>query len=231
MESLQRSVSIKIFHLGCGLLDLASFIGQSVTPCHMPGCGFGWWFRYLTIWGLVTQSLFFFASFFCDFLGRTHWLQKHRDRFFAMCFPLGTAIGIIFWTAIFPIVSSLRHGMTLFQSILQHGATTLFIWIELFIVCHHYGKWWIELLIFVIYGLVYLGWNIICHSKDGVWAYPFQKFPLGISIGIYLGMFLFFIGLYFSGKWLTRIIHKKKPTTAAGVSESWPETDKEQLLS
>ncbi len=39
-------------------------------------------------------------------------------------------------------------------------------------------RWWIELLLLLGYGILYLGFNFLCHYEDGVWAYPFQESTL-----------------------------------------------------
>lgn len=103
-------------------------------------------------------------------------LIRHRDRFFTLAFVTGNMVGFGFWCLLFPHASARKAFLSSTDNtvlcLLQHGFTLIIINVETFVTRHKYGRWYTELPIVVVYGVCYLGWNILVHVETGVWAYP-----------------------------------------------------------
>jgi len=206
-ENTSSTFRERVFYLAAAAVDFVGLLLQYLEPCKMPECGFGYWYRYLTIWGLTTQFLYLVFGFIATFeLGHGR-LKIARDRFFTLCFPITCLISVLFWSVIFPFQAQLRRGKLLVLSILQHGVTAVIIWTDIIMIKHRYGVWLLEVGILLLYGSLYLIWAFICHSKDHVWAYSFQSLSVGAAIGFYISMFVFAIILYFLGRILCWKIH------------------------
>jgi hypothetical protein len=137
-------------------------------------------------------------------------LETHKDRLFTLCFPLGTLIGVFFWTLVWTdpthdgvqeqLINSPGGFPLVFQ---QHGTTLIFVWVELFMTQHFFGKKRWEALIVALYAAIYIVWNVIIHAVTGDWVYPFQgplAANLAIGIPVYAGMILLASGVYLLGR-------------------------------
>jgi len=219
----QAEAITKVFHATVIAVDILVFIFQAtLIPCQLPDCGFGWWFRYLTIWGIATELIYFLIAFVSDFSVHNSQLKNHRDRMFALVFPLMTLIGVVFWITVFPFSPDIQqNSKSIFVSVWEHGVAFVFVWMELYLVKHVYGNWRMECLIILLYWIAYVLWNVLCYYVDKAWAYPFQKgMSIAASTGVFIALALILFAFYFVGRFLSQKIHRRKDYIYLQVSES-----------
>eukprot|EP01122_Echinamoeba_exundans_P000514 TRINITY_DN10451_c0_g1_i1.p1 TRINITY_DN10451_c0_g1~~TRINITY_DN10451_c0_g1_i1.p1 ORF type:complete len:252 (-),score=14.58 TRINITY_DN10451_c0_g1_i1:213-968(-) len=201
-----------------------------------PNGDFGWYYRFLTIWGLTLQAIYFYLCGIIDlihlrrgaaldyhfplgsissrdspFSKQRTVLERHRDRFFAsIAFPLGNFVGLGFWLLIFPTVVNIIEFMPggFWLAFHQHGITWISILLEASCIYHEYGRKRVELPIWIGFIAVYLTWNLSVSITTGKWIYPFQQMlASNVAISIAVYAGLFLLA---SGLYMIcRLIHVK----------------------
>lgn len=228
------------FHAFVAVVDGGAFTWSAIDSHHKQ---FGAIMDYLTVWGQLTQFLYFTFSLFVDlrvkrdlrdvtsfaptFASRdvtdigyfrervlkepTQKLLEHRDRFFALVFVTGNAVGLGFWLLLFPhkqVYGTFGdEWQPTLSTLLAHGFTFVAIWCETLSTRHVYKERCKELTIVMVYGLAYLAWNLICYDENKAFVYPVVQagHSVGVDVVLYTGLELFFGVLYFFGRWITGV--------------------------
>eukprot|EP00753_Platysulcus_tardus_P007936 PLAT15536.3.p1 GENE.PLAT15536.3~~PLAT15536.3.p1 ORF type:complete len:182 (-),score=36.32 PLAT15536.3:138-659(-) len=138
-------------------------------------------------------------------------LTRRRNHFFAVAFAIGSFIGLAFFTLIFPTRANLAHvkshPLRLVSELMQHGATTVFIWLEAVLADHSSSRSVkCELSTVMLIAVVYLGWNETTHVINGVWTYPFQKLIAAwyVEIPAYAGLVALVVAMYYLGRCIVK---------------------------
>jgi hypothetical protein len=131
------------------------------------------------------------------------WLHWHRSRFFGLAFAIGTFITIAYFSLVLPLTSGLTAegwAITMFE----HALTGIFIWTELLLVPHSFGPWPLESLIVIVYAIVYLVWNVVTYTQNGIWPYNFQNALSGPAGCLYIVLVTLVWLCYLLGRVLAR---------------------------
>lgn len=94
-----------------------------------------------------------------------------------------------------------------FLNLTEHGFTFLSLWVDTLLVRHRVSeRWWPAPLITLVYGAVYVGWNMLCYEENGFWTYASVQEPLdkglGVMIPAYVGLTLLFGALSLLGRFV-----------------------------
>lgn len=222
--------ALTVFHGFAALVDLGAFSVEAYYGTRPVLMKFAGIMSFLTLWGQLTQGLYFLFAFIVDLkvnrdlkdgwkwlhrsdsqsetfvdrnlsdMGRT--LVSHRDRFFTLAFVVGNMVGSGYWLLLFPhkevredFLSDTRSIVT---CLLQHGFTWIVINTETFSTNHKYGTWWVELIIVYVYGVGYLGWNLLVHAEVGAWVYPSIQAGHDLEVNLLMyGGLVILLGIYY----------------------------------
>ena len=206
---LTVTLSYKISYKNLHIMRITFFILQLFITSH------SFWLagafirplKYLTIWGCLFCTFYFsIVSIIGSFPSPDHnkprkvrnWIWKLAHILFEVNVALQFNICIFFWGVILPLKPELlnQNFHFLISNILLHGATPLFIWIELYynhIKVYRRHAWWV-VKVMVIYGGVN-AYNALNYGPvyplitwiDTV-SYVLSVFSLGLTMfGFYIG--------------------------------------------
>ncbi|XP_011155287.2 androgen-dependent TFPI-regulating protein isoform X1 [Harpegnathos saltator] len=187
--------------------------------------------KYLTIWNLILQAVFFLICVLNDCFGtnavnpkKPPFIRKLKDYFHvSLGFPIAMFVGVIFWGLMF-IDRELVLPKVLdpyFPRWLNHLMHTMIIVttvLEMIVAPRQYPKRSRNLGILTGFMLMYLVWIHVIYFKSGIWVYPVMEvltLPLRI---VFIAMLLVVcMVLYFVGEALDNYLWGKK---CVAVTES-----------
>jgi len=144
------------------------------------------------------------------------WLKRWVDSAFSLLFPLANMVGLVFWAVLAPYLlqagsgwtggSSWSAGWLWLLMFFQHGLTWMAVWLEAYLVHHHFKSVKQELLVLNLFALVYLLFNFCWRfTSPYQWVYPFQGgHSVGVDVLIYTGLFLAANLFYLLCRWAQR---------------------------
>ena len=113
---------------------------------------------------------------------------------------------------------------------MEHGLTTIFITLEIFITAHRYGRIVVDLGIVLAYASTYLAWNMIGHSIDEVFPYAFQSKIAAkpfVAVLVYMALGATFALIFFLVRFVSQRIWRTR-MLGAQVSEAEDEFASQQ---
>ncbi|XP_043475173.1 androgen-dependent TFPI-regulating protein-like isoform X1 [Leptopilina heterotoma] len=189
-------------------------------------------FKYLTVWNVILQAIFFFICMLNDVYGtnksspkKTPFIRRFKDFFHAaLSFPVGMFVGVTFWSLMF-VDRELVLPKALdpyFPSWLNHLMHTLIVVTtvtEMFIAPRQYPKRTQGLGGLLSFMLTYLVWMHVIYMKSGIWVYPVMEvLTVPLRIAFIVVLLLFTVILYFTGETFNHLIwgNTRKTLTKVG---------------
>ncbi|XP_029676434.1 androgen-dependent TFPI-regulating protein-like isoform X2 [Formica exsecta] len=177
-------------------------------------------FKYLTMWDVILQAVFFLICLLNDFYGtnavnpkKPPLARKLKDYFHAsLGFPVAMFVGVTFWALMFVdrelvLPKALDPYFPWWLNHLMHTMIMVTTVFEMIVAPRQYPKRSRGLGILVGFMLVYLIWMHVIYYKSGIWVYPVMEVltqPLRILFFAVLLMFCTI--LYFVGETLNNIV-------------------------
>ncbi|XP_033227272.1 androgen-dependent TFPI-regulating protein-like isoform X2 [Belonocnema kinseyi] len=177
-------------------------------------------FKYLTVWGVIVQSVFFLICMLNDVYGtnksnpkKTPFIRRLKDYYHAtLSFPVAMFVGVTFWSLMFVdrelvLPKALDPYFPGWLNHLMHTMIMVTTILEMVIAPRQYPTRGQGLAGNLTFMLIYLVWMQIIYMKSGIWVYPVMEvltIPLRIA---FITVLLFFtIILYFTGETLNHLI-------------------------
>ncbi|XP_003707711.2 androgen-dependent TFPI-regulating protein isoform X2 [Megachile rotundata] len=170
--------------------------------------------RYLTVWNLIIQTVFFLICIINDCFGtnaaspkKPPFIRRLKDRIHAvLAFPTAMFVATIFWSLyavdrelVFPKV--LDPYFPWWLNHLMHTMIMVSIIIETIITPRNYPKRLKGSLANVAFMLIYFVWMLIIYAKSGIWVYPiFHVLTLPTRCLFVATMLIYNIILYIFGE-------------------------------
>ncbi|KAA0169208.1 hypothetical protein FNF27_07027 [Cafeteria roenbergensis] len=136
-----------------------------------------------------------------------------RDRLFSLEIAVSLCVSVGFWTLIFPAKSTMHRFETdagdAVRSSWEHGATLVFVVIELLLVRHRYPRGvMLGACLAGLFGLAYGLWNLLTFDQNGVWPYPGVQDPIerhgdAAVGGVIAGAWVLLAVVWLLGRWLS----------------------------
>ena len=136
-----------------------------------------------------------------------------RDRLFSLEIAVALCVSVGFWTLIFPAKSTMHRFETdagdAVRSSWEHGATLVFVVIELLLVRHRYPRGvMLGACLAGLFGLAYGLWNLLTFDQNGVWPYPGVQDPIerhgdAAVGGVIAGAWVLLAVVWLLGRWLS----------------------------
>ncbi|XP_043205898.1 androgen-induced gene 1 protein-like isoform X2 [Amphibalanus amphitrite] len=169
--------------------------------------------KYLTIWGLTCQLVYYCLAVVNDLFGSNTFdkskvtkLQKIRDVFFtSIALPVGMLVSIMFW-GVFVVDRELVFPAILdahYPALLNHGVHTMPLLIGLLEVAlerHNYACNRLSLGLLLGFLATYLGWTLHLALVENLWVYGILRvlsWPMRVAfmgVNLLIGVCLFFLG-------------------------------------
>ncbi|XP_037085585.1 androgen-induced gene 1 protein-like [Pollicipes pollicipes] len=169
--------------------------------------------KYLTIWGLTAQLIYYFIALLNDVLGTNTFverdvskLQRVRDVFFtSIAFPIGLLVSVMFW-GLFVVDRELVFPAILdphYPWLLNHGVHTMPLVLgvlELMTERHNYAANRLSISLLCTFLASYLGWTLYLALAENLWVYGIMRvlgWPLRIAFiaaNLTVTVLLFFLG-------------------------------------
>eukprot|EP00698_Gefionella_okellyi_P009225 TRINITY_DN2332_c0_g1_i1.p1 TRINITY_DN2332_c0_g1~~TRINITY_DN2332_c0_g1_i1.p1 ORF type:complete len:220 (-),score=32.53 TRINITY_DN2332_c0_g1_i1:41-700(-) len=148
----------------------------SATTPNMPGQHtWAGQFKFMTIWNVVFQVVFFGTSLLFDLT--KHKSRKFMDQFFnAVVFPFAWTVVLLFW-GLYAVDRDLIFPMSLdsiyppYLNIQQHTLVGVFVFLEAMIVHHKRDYSGRDRLIVLATAAAYIAWACFIRYKTGEWVY------------------------------------------------------------
>ncbi|XP_012278971.1 androgen-dependent TFPI-regulating protein isoform X2 [Orussus abietinus] len=176
--------------------------------------------KYLTVWNLIIQAVFFFICLLNDFYGsnkvnlkKRPLIRKIKDYIHAtFSFPIAMFVGITFWALMFVdrelvLPKALDPYFPWWLNHMMHTMIMVTTLLETIICPRQYPKRGNGLAGLSVLMLAYLVWMHVIHAKSGIWVYPVMEvltFPLRVAF--FAVLFVFVTILYFAGESLDNLI-------------------------
>ncbi|XP_043578824.1 androgen-induced gene 1 protein-like isoform X2 [Bombus pyrosoma] len=171
-------------------------------------------FKFLTVWNLIIQAIFFFICILNDWFGtnavnpkKPPFIRKLKDHVHAILgFPIAMFVGIIFWSLMFVdrelvLPKALDPYFPWWLNHLMHTMIIVSTLIEMILTPRKYPKRSFGLVCLLSFMSVYLIWLHIIFYKSGIWVYPIlDVLPLPIRIIFFIVMLLISVFLYLIGE-------------------------------
>ncbi|XP_076755134.1 androgen-dependent TFPI-regulating protein isoform X2 [Xylocopa sonorina] len=176
--------------------------------------------KYLTIWNMIVQTLFFFVCMLNDWLGtnavnpkKTPFMRKLKDYMHAvLSFPIAMFVGATFWGLMFVnrelvLPKALDPYLPMWLNHLMHTMIIVTTLIETFIAPRKYPRRLHGIAGEMTFLGLYLIWMHIIYYKNGVWVYPVMNaMSMPLRIVFFVVLFVFSIGLYIVGEALDNFV-------------------------
>ncbi|XP_018300535.1 androgen-dependent TFPI-regulating protein isoform X2 [Mycetomoellerius zeteki] len=180
--------------------------------------------KYLTVWNLILQTIFFLICLLNDLFGtnavnpkKPPFTRKLKDYFHAsLGFPVAMFVGVTFWVLMFVdrelvLPKALDPYFPWWLNHLMHTMIMVTTMLEMIFVPRQYPKRSRSLGILVSFMLTYLVWVHVIYYKSGVWVYPVMDvLTLPLRLVFFIVLLTFCVILYFVGETLNNIIWGKK---------------------
>lgn len=176
--------------------------------------------KYLTVWNVITQMLFFLVCVLNDLFGtnsvspkKKPFVRRFKDFFHATVgFPVSMFVGLTFWGLMFVdrelvLPKALDPYFPWWLNHLMHTLIMVTTALEMVMAPRQYPARSKGLSGLAGFMLIYLGWMHFVYYKSGVWAYPvIEVLTWPLRIVFYLVLLVFVIGLYYMGEGLDRLV-------------------------
>lgn len=176
--------------------------------------------KYLTIWCLIVQALFFFICVLNDFFGsnavnpkKRPLMRRIKDFFHAtFSFPLAMFVGITFWSLMFVdrelvLPKAMDPYFPWWLNHLMHTMIMVSTVLELFIAPRQYPTRFQALSSLLVFMVIYLVWIHVIYAKTGVWVYPaLHVLSLPLRVAFLGSLFLFVVMMYLAGEALNNLV-------------------------
>ncbi|XP_017788085.1 PREDICTED: androgen-induced gene 1 protein-like isoform X2 [Habropoda laboriosa] len=176
--------------------------------------------KYLTIWNVIIQAIFFFICMLNDWFGtnavnpkKPPFIRKLKDYIHAVfSFPIAMFVGVTFWALmfvdrelVFPKVLDAYFPWWLNH--LMHTMIMVSIVIETILAPRKYPKRSKSLLGLSLFMITYLVWIHVIYYKSGIWVYPvIDVLSLPLRVAFFASMMLFSMMLYYLGETLDNFV-------------------------
>ncbi|CAL7947318.1 unnamed protein product [Xylocopa violacea] len=181
---------------------------------------FGGKFRFLTVWNLIVQALFFFVCMLNDWFGtnavspkKMPLIRRLKDYMHAILgFPIAMFVGMTFWALMFVdrelvLPKALDPYLPLWLNHLMHTMIVITTLIEIVLTPRKYPRRLHGVTGELGFLLLYLVWMHVIYYKSGVWVYPVMyAMSLPLRIVFFAVLFVFSIGLYIIGETLDNFV-------------------------
>ncbi|XP_034947767.1 androgen-dependent TFPI-regulating protein-like isoform X2 [Chelonus insularis] len=190
-------------------------------------------FKYLTVWGVIIQAIFFFLCVLNDFYGTNKLVTKNvpvmrriKDYFHATySFPLAMFVGITFWSLMFidrelVLPKALDPYFPWWLNHLMHTMIMVSTIIEMIIAPRQYPKRLNGLIGLYALMLTYLIWMHFIYYMSGIWVYPVMEvLSLPLRILFFLTLFAFSGFLYYAGEAFDHLVWGTVKRTSSTTSK------------
>ncbi|KAK9308464.1 hypothetical protein QLX08_001621 [Tetragonisca angustula] len=169
--------------------------------------------KFLTIWNLIIQAVFFFICILNDWFGtnavnpkKPPFIRKLKDHMHSsLGFPIAMFVGIIFWALMFVdrelvLPKALDPYFPWWLNHLMHTSIMVSTFIEMILSPRKYPPRSYGLFYLTFFIILYLIWIHIIFYKSGIWVYPVLEvlsLPLRtvfFSVLISITLILYMIG-------------------------------------
>ncbi|XP_066597651.1 androgen-dependent TFPI-regulating protein-like isoform X4 [Prorops nasuta] len=180
--------------------------------------------KYLTIWCLIAQALFFLICILNDWVGtnavspkKRPVMRKVKDYFHAaISYPVAMFVGVTFWGLMFVdrelvLPKALDPYFPWWLNHLMHTMIMVSTILEMIVAPREYPKRKNGLGGLITFMLIYLIWLHVIYVKSGVWVYPVMEvlsWPLRVVFFVVL--LCFSVVLYISGEQLDNLVWGKR---------------------
>ncbi|XP_076653598.1 androgen-induced gene 1 protein isoform X5 [Halictus rubicundus] len=170
--------------------------------------------KYVTIWNVILQAIFFLICTLNDWFGtnavnpkKPPLIRKFKDLLHAsLGFPVAAFVALVFWTLmfidrelVFPKV--LDPYFPWWLNHLMHSMVLVSTVIEMIIAPRQYPRRLTGLSTTVIFDFIYLIWVNVIYYKSGIWVYPLLSLmSVPVRMLFMLSMMVFNGILYFVGE-------------------------------
>ncbi|XP_078045469.1 androgen-induced gene 1 protein isoform X4 [Augochlora pura] len=180
--------------------------------------------KYMTIWNVIIQMLFYFLCMLNDWFGtnainpkKPPLIRKMKDFLFAsVAFPIAMFVSVTFWglmsidrELVFP--KAIDPYFPWWLNHLMHTMVLVSILIELILSPRQYPRRFSGIVTVVLFDFVYIIWIHVIYYKSGAWVYPVlsaMSFPIRT---IFLGSTVAFSVIsYYLGEALDNFVWGKK---------------------
>lgn len=186
--------------------------------------------RFLTVWNVLAQTLFFPVCVLNDTFGTNDVGPKNRPlirRFkdylhAAIGFPVSMFVGLNFWVLMLidrelVLPKALDPYFPWWLNHLMHTMVMLTTVLEMLMVPRKYPARSKGLGGLAGFILAYLAWMHFIHWKSGAWVYPvIEVLTWPLRIAFYLVLLVGATGLYYFGECLNRLVWKRTDVQSAG---------------
>ncbi|BFZ21243.1 hypothetical protein BsWGS_24282 [Bradybaena similaris] len=187
--------------------------------------GFGGKFKYLTVWNICFQTLYFGICLVNDFYGnekaplehsRRSKLQKYRDFLHStVAFPMGMFVVVTFWLLyavdrelVFP--KRLDAIIPLWLNHVLHTTVMPFLLLDKFLIYHHHPRRHVGILATGGVALAYLSWILFIAYYDNFWVYPILEVLQTSERAVFIFVCaMFFASNYIVGESITTFLWRK----------------------
>ncbi|XP_045475923.1 androgen-induced gene 1 protein-like isoform X2 [Harmonia axyridis] len=196
------------------------FVSIKGPPGLRKNISFGGKLRFLTIWNMLLQGLFFTICLLNDIIGtnepnpkKTPIIRKVKDTLFtALAFPLSIFVGTTFWgiyavdrELVFPKI--LDKYFPVWLNHVMHTNIMIFVLIEMAMNFRSYPKRKTGISILGVFMMCYLIWMHVIYHYSGVWVYPiFEVLNLPLRILFFVGLLVLIVVMYLIGEGLNNIL-------------------------
>ncbi|XP_011502581.1 PREDICTED: androgen-dependent TFPI-regulating protein-like [Ceratosolen solmsi marchali] len=176
--------------------------------------------KFLTVWNVIAQTLFFFTSLLNDIFGtnsnipkKMPFIRRYKDFYHASVgFPVAIFVGLTFWGLMFVdrelvLPKALDLYFPRWLNHLMHSMIMVTTILEMLMVPRQYPKRSQGLGVLTGFMLIYLSWMHFVYYMNGIWAYPvIEILTWPFRIIFYLALLMFAAGLYYVGELLDQLI-------------------------
>ncbi|XP_011868776.1 PREDICTED: androgen-dependent TFPI-regulating protein-like isoform X2 [Vollenhovia emeryi] len=181
-------------------------------------------FKYLTMWDVILQTIFFLICLLNDVFGtnainpkKVPFTRKLKDYFHAsLGFPIAMFVGVTFWALMFVdrelvLPKALDPYFPWWLNHLMHTMIMVTTMLEMIVAPRQYPKRSRGLGILTSFMLAYLVWIHVIYYKSGVWVYPVMDvLTQPLRVVFFAVLLTFCTILYFVGETMNNIIWGKK---------------------
>ncbi|XP_076379920.1 androgen-induced gene 1 protein isoform X2 [Megalopta genalis] len=180
--------------------------------------------KYMTIWNVILQALFFFVCMLNDWFGtnavnpkKPPLIRKFKDFLYAsLAFPIAMFVSLTFWglmsidrELVFP--KAVDPYFPWWLNHLMHTMVLVSTLIEMILSPKQYPRRLFGLSTVSIFGSLYLLWVHVIHYKSGVWVYPLLPLmSVPVRVLFLVSMVVFSGMLYILGEALDNFVWGKK---------------------
>ncbi|XP_053988525.1 androgen-dependent TFPI-regulating protein-like isoform X3 [Hylaeus volcanicus] len=214
----------QLFHTGMFLTYAFTF--YSVTQLNIPSLNDAFkkfdpgLLKYLTMWGVIIQAVFFLICSLNDWFGtnavspkKPPFLRKLKDFMHAVfSFPVAMFVGVTFWSLMFVdrelvFPKAIDPYFPWWLNHLMHTMIMVSTLLETILTPRKYPSRAKGVSGHCLFLLAYLIWMHIIYYKSGIWVYPVMEVLSTPARIVFLStMFLFSTMFYFMGETLDNFV-------------------------